>query len=109
MKRYKYEATDEEGKQAEGMVLADSLEDVIFKLMAAKKYPTRVEELTGASYVAFNRLEKLKKIRNKLEPQPTETEPLPRAPKPQRQYSAIAWTIFILIWVAVVVAYVMLQ
>lgn len=108
MKRYKYEAADEHGRHVEGMVLADSLEDVILKLMAAKKYPSRVEEMTNSSYVAFNRLEKLKKIRDKLEPQPLETEPLPQPPR-QRQYSAIAWTIFILIWVAVVVAYVMLQ
>jgi hypothetical protein len=108
MKGYKYEAVDKHGNHTEGVVQAASLEEVILKLMAAEKYPSRVEELTSASYAAFTRVEKLKRIRNKLDPQPIEAESLP-PPQKQRRYSAIAWTIFILAWVVVVVAYVMLK
>jgi len=105
-----YEAIGRDGKQSSGMIKATSLEDVILQLMKVGKIPHRVEELNRSSFIAFSRLENLKAIKNKLDP--TEPQPTSKSefiPPREKSRLPVAWIIFILAWIAVIIAYAALK
>jgi hypothetical protein len=68
MKVFRYEAVDIKGNTKDGVLKANSGEEVIFKLMKCQLYPLEVQELGSHSLIAHIRLEKLKQIRDKLSP-----------------------------------------
>jgi hypothetical protein len=109
MKKYKYEAFDPDGNRRDGIVSADSLEKVIFKILQAKLYPTRIEELTGSTYVAHSRLEKLKEIKRRLEPEEAPQELPPQSRRRDDGYSKLLFIVVVALWLAMVAVYVVLQ
>jgi len=106
MKKYKYEAIDPKGKAVEGIIPSDTFEEVVFKLLQSNLYPTRVEELTGGALIAHGRLEKLKEVKRRLEPQPSQTtRPSPVATKSGNRMPKLLLLAIIALWLAMVAAY----
>jgi hypothetical protein len=102
MKKFRYEAVDRKGVDIEGILEAQSLEEVILRLLQDKCYPTRVEELTQQSFIALGRLENLKALRDRLQPQqPTSVV----VPKPERKVNWVI-VVIVLLWLAAILVYI---
>ena len=108
MKNYKYEAVDPDGNRKDGIVSAKDLETAIFKILQAKLHPLRIEELTRSTYIAHARLEKLKAIKRRLEPEEI-LEPPPKARRPRDAYSKLVIAVIVAVWLTMVVVYIISQ
>lgn len=109
MKKYVYEALDSDGNQSDGILTSDTFEEVVAKILSSGLYPTRIEELSGAAYVAHSRLSKFKKIRDKLEHRSERINKSSTAISPASDRIAyskiILLALFVAFWLAMVAVY----
>jgi len=112
--KFGYEARDVDKKGVSGVIEAKTLEEAIFILIQHNLYPTRVEQLTKASYFNHQKLEKLKKIRDRLlfeqpqqEQQSCESQTKSQTKSKSLSSSHLMMLLFLL-WVAILVVYLLL-
>lgn len=107
MPEYRYEAVNDAGKKLEGTMTAESIKEVITKIMMSRYYPTRIEELSQQGSIQYQRLDRLKQIRNFVVPQP---EPIPEGmPVIKHHKPRYLIILAIMIWALMLIIYLVSQ
>ena len=106
MKKFKYEAIDAKGNSDEGILQASNFEEVLFKLLKSQRYPMRIEELNQHNLITLGRLEKMKQLRSRLQPEEIATNTV--ADNHPKVVSKTKWLVpmLIVLWTAVLTAYI---
>ena len=104
--KFYYEAIGADGKSVDGIKMAKSIEEAIFMLLQDGLYPSRIESLSGITGITYERLSRLKQLRDKLSPQRDEKAPLRTQPTLKKTNLLIV--AIILFWLALVMLYLVL-
>ena len=103
MKKYRYEAVDPKGNNVDGTMPCDTFEEVVYKLLKEQYYPTRIEELNPHRTFVYDRLDKMRAIRDSLQPKEIEA-PVAAPHRTSRRLNL--FMVLVVFWVIIVVLYV---